>query len=130
MQRDLPAYVVQEYCRPDRSFAPKPAFTETSLPRTCTFFNYRHWKEEQFFPIVISDNAGLGVDVTLARGGLGKDGYASDRDSIGGRGGNLSSILDLEAITVLDEVSNLELLLSRSMHPLANDRDRPGLWRW
>jgi len=31
-QRMLPAHVVNEYCRPDRSFLPTPTFTETSLP--------------------------------------------------------------------------------------------------
>ena len=30
----LPAHVINEYCRPDRSFVPCPAFTEPTLPRT------------------------------------------------------------------------------------------------
>jgi len=38
-QRDLPAHVVNEYCRPDRSFFPTPRFDEKILPRETKFFN-------------------------------------------------------------------------------------------
>ncbi|WP_193392714.1 hypothetical protein, partial [Legionella santicrucis] len=37
VQRDLPAHVASEYCRPDRSFNPRPEFNEPSLPRGLTF---------------------------------------------------------------------------------------------
>jgi hypothetical protein len=37
-QRDVPAHVAQEYCRPDRSFSPAPEFNEESLPRVLTFY--------------------------------------------------------------------------------------------
>jgi hypothetical protein len=33
-QRLLPVHVINEYCRPDRSFDPCPEFTEASLPRS------------------------------------------------------------------------------------------------
>ena len=36
-QRGVPAHVVNEYCREDRSFDPCPAFTEEKLPRIRTF---------------------------------------------------------------------------------------------
>jgi hypothetical protein len=35
-QRGVPAHVVNEYCREDRSFSPCPAFTEEKLPRIRT----------------------------------------------------------------------------------------------
>ena len=40
-QRQVPAHVVNEYCREDRSFEPCPAFTEEKLPRIRT---------SQYFP--------------------------------------------------------------------------------
>ncbi len=36
-QRGVPAHVVNEYCREDRSFDPCPAFTEEKLPRIQQF---------------------------------------------------------------------------------------------
>jgi hypothetical protein len=42
-QKLLPAHVINEYCRPDRSFAPCPAFTEETLPRTRKFSNGSEW---------------------------------------------------------------------------------------
>ncbi|MBS0350786.1 MAG: hypothetical protein JSR33_06320, partial [Proteobacteria bacterium] len=40
-QREVPAHVVNEYCREDRSFYPCPVFTEEKLPRIRT---------SQYFP--------------------------------------------------------------------------------
>ncbi len=39
-QRDVPAHVAQEYCRPDRAFYPCPPFNEPELPRILTFHNW------------------------------------------------------------------------------------------
>ena len=69
MQRDVPAYVAHEYCRPDRSFHPIPVFNEPRLPRQLTFYNPRTRLDEQWFPIVISATSGLGVDFALIRAG-------------------------------------------------------------
>ncbi len=46
-QRRLPAHVVNEYCRPDRSFHPTPTFTDTRLPRTRAIDEYV-WDNEWF----------------------------------------------------------------------------------
>ncbi|MBS0351424.1 MAG: hypothetical protein JSR33_09625 [Proteobacteria bacterium] len=44
-QREVPAHVVNEYCREDRSFDPCPAFTEEKLPRMMTsqYFPGSNW---------------------------------------------------------------------------------------
>ena len=39
LQRDMPVHVVNEYCRPDRSFNPRPEFNEGTMPRSVRFYN-------------------------------------------------------------------------------------------
>ena len=125
MQRDVPAYVAQEYCRPDRSFHPRPVFDEPNLPRTLTFYNYRTARDEQWFPIVISGTSGLGVDFALRRedaGGALR--AASGRELHHAR----ACVRDLSAVTSLDEASTGELTRSReNLKPLAHGLDGPGL---
>jgi hypothetical protein len=66
-QRDIPAHVAQEYCRPDRSFAPLPEFNEASLPRMLNLFNSTTGRGEiSWFPLLAS-NSGLGFDFAVKR---------------------------------------------------------------
>ena len=44
-QRDVPAHVIDEYCRPDRSFDPTPDFNESDLPRNGTYYNWQSGAE-------------------------------------------------------------------------------------
>ena len=64
-QRDLPVHVVNEYCRPDRSFRPLPAFNEDKLPRVLTYYNFNSALDVPLFPLVVSGCSGLGVDFAL-----------------------------------------------------------------
>lgn len=65
-QRELPAHVVHEYCRPDRSFDPCPAINEPTLPRVLTFYNCITANNALWFPLS-SSSVGLGVDFGLIR---------------------------------------------------------------
>ena len=125
-QRDVPAYVAQEYCRPDRSFHPRPVFDEPNLPRTLTFYNYRTQRDEQWFPIVISGTSGLGFDFALIRldgAGVGGAGF---RGAAAGMTG--SARIDSAAVTSLDEASTVELMRSReNLKPLEHGLEEPGL---
>jgi hypothetical protein len=117
MQRDVPAYVAQEYCRPDRSFYPRPVFNEPNLPRTLTFYSSRTARDEQWFPLVISGTSGLGVDFALTRGWF--------REASNWHG---NREIDLAAVTSLDEASANELTRSReNLKPLAHGLEGPGL---
>ena len=127
MQRDVPAYVAQEYCRPDRSFHPRPVFNEPNLPRTLTFYNYRTSRDEQWFPLVISGTSGLGVDFALDSVGRGE---WAVRAEVGGPAGGRAkrTRIDLAAVTSLDEASANELTRSReNLKPLAHGLEGPGL---
>ena len=125
MQRDVPAYVAQEYCRPDRSFHPRPVFDEPNLPRILTFYNYRTDREEQWFPIAISGTSGLGVDFALIRSGEAEALPPRLHDE---RGTRRSVGCDLAAVTSLDEASTVELTRSReNLQPLAHGLGGPGL---
>lgn len=65
-QRDLPAHVVQEYCRNDRDFDPCPSFNEPTLPRGLIFYNWITNRPDSWFPI--QAQTGLGFEFTLMRG--------------------------------------------------------------
>ena len=67
--RDVPVHVINEYCRPDRSFDPRLEFAEPTLPRVLIYFDYRVGEYKSVFPLVFSDSSGLGVDFALIRGG-------------------------------------------------------------
>jgi ankyrin repeat protein len=51
-QKWLPAPVINEYCRQDRSFYPCPSFTEDSLPRTRRFYDQGHWHSTELKGVV------------------------------------------------------------------------------
>ncbi|MFJ1267738.1 hypothetical protein ACD661_04085 [Legionella lytica] len=102
-QRDVPAHVAQEYCRPNRSFAPTPQFKETDLPRNLTFYNEKIGKFESWFPL--SSHEGLGYSFSITRGqdnckGCGFEGGAGCRH-------------DLASLTHLDAVRTEELVHAR-----------------
>lgn len=64
-QRNVPAHVSQEYCRPDRPFRPCPTFTESQLPRVLTFYNPK--LPGVFHPPLPADSS-LGSDFGVFRG--------------------------------------------------------------
>ena len=109
-QRDVPAHVAHEYCRPDRSFDPLPCFTEETLPRILTFDNYMT-NIGSWFPLSSSSaGLGLGFDFSLVRAGvLGRLGRPVPHDGPGGP----ASCIDLAAVRHLDEVRTAYLTQSR-----------------
>ena len=87
-QRDVPVHVINEYCRPDRSFSPRPAFNvnEGELPRATTYYNYNSGSTVSLFPLAGTASSGLGVDFALfggvAVGGpVGQRGWRAGFDS-------------------------------------------------
>lgn len=62
----LPAHIINEYCRPDRSFDPCPSFTEETLPRTR---NFHSGDKDEWFSI-IEYGGRLGVKFAGYRAGL------------------------------------------------------------
>ena len=108
-QRDLPVHVINEYCRPDRSFHPLPAFNEDQLPRILTYYNISTVGDVPLFPLVVdSPRAVLGVDLAILR-------LSAVRAE--GRGGAVApgrvAGLDLAAVSRLDEVRTRDLTQSR-----------------
>lgn len=63
-QYDLPAHVAQEYCFPNRSFEPIPAFNEEQLPRCLMFYNNLQHRIEEWWPKEKSSQC-LGVDFAI-----------------------------------------------------------------
>ena len=112
-QRDVPAHVAQEYCRPDRSFYPCPEFNEASLPRVLSIYGYGRGA---WFPTPPVD--GLGVNFSAARGGARGCLVASGLSCPG------AASRDLAAITRLDEVRTAQLTQSREylQSPAASHR--------
>jgi hypothetical protein len=103
-QRDVPAHVANEYCRPARPFDPLPSFNEENLPRVLTFDGYPMSKKS-WFPLS-SPSSGLGFDFALIRAW----------DAAGercGKGSFVVAIVDLEAVRHLDEVRIADLTQSR-----------------
>lgn len=117
-QRDVPAHIAQEYCRPGRSFSPTPQFNEAELPRTLTFYNPNTGARDSWFPLP-SPDSGLGFDFALTHRGLGAGGGALAARTRGRDDG-----IDLAAIARLDEERTIELALSReNLNPPAS----PGM---
>ena len=116
-QRDLPAHVVQEYCRTGRSFSPTPSFKEETLARTFVYFNDLTHLSDLVFPVQAS-NAGLGFDFGLLR---------SSGSNARGRMvmGSMGPACDLRAIIRLDQVRTEDLSISRDrLMPLTST---PGM---
>lgn len=107
-QRDVPAHVAHEYCRPDRSFDPLPSFTEETLPRSLDFYN-NFTNIKSWFPLS-SSSAGLGFDFALTRGQVRL--YAIGWDGVGVVP-SLRCGVDLAAVRHLDAVRIADLTQSR-----------------
>ena len=104
-QRDVPAHVIDEYCRPDRSFDPMPDFNESDLPRNGTYYNWQTETYERLFPLVISSTKGLGAGFALYRAG----GAGASVVLFRMGGGPKASRLDLAAVSHLDKVRTEDL---------------------
>jgi hypothetical protein len=103
-QRDVPAHIAHEYCRPDRSFDPLPSFNEENLPRILAFDNYMG-RDKSWFPLA-SSSSGLGFDFALIRATM----VGAVRWFCPGLP---VAAVDLAAIRHLDEVRIADLTLSR-----------------
>ncbi|MFJ1268191.1 hypothetical protein ACD661_06455 [Legionella lytica] len=99
-QREVPAHVAHEYCRPDKSFETRRDFRETTLPRGLNYDNLG----QCWFPLK-SSSAGLGFDFAFIRGGM--PGVRSMWAGIP------PCLIDLGAMYELDEVRTAELAQSR-----------------
>jgi hypothetical protein len=105
-QREVPAHVAHEYCRPERSFDPLPSFNEETLPRVLTIYN-DVTNVKSWFPLAVSAS-GLGSDFALMRACCAHAvGVWVDRV----RGG--ACLLDLVAVRHLDKVRTEDLKQSR-----------------
>ena len=128
-QRELPVHVINEYCRPDRSFDPRPAFDEKKLPRETTYYNFNVSKAMTLLPLVLTETAGLGLDFALGRadferGAVAGRGYRSERAALCGLlpGPGVQRVsLDLMAISHLDKVRTDDL--KQSLETLGKPRE-------
>lgn len=125
-QRDLPVHVINEYCRPDRSFDPTPLFDELTLPRVVTYYHYRTGEYKDVFPLVVSDSSGLGVEFALIR--VWSTMEPSDCCVAAGfvYDAQLCS-LDLAAVSRLDELRTADLTLSREILRSAEPEQSRGM---
>lgn len=131
-QRDVPAHIAHEYCRPDRSFNPLPSFNEENLPRILAVVNYSGTADKSWFPLA-SSSSGLGFDFALIRNRRAPAGRRITRPwQLFGKGHDYEedaercvrsrcTRVDLEAIRHLDEVRINDLTQSRenivNQHP-------------
>lgn len=110
-QHDVPAHVINEYCREDRSFEPTPAFQEEHLPRTSTFHNVTTGEEKSWFLLHISGSADRDGTIALTRAAattaLPNNALGWDREPV------LRVMVDLKAIKQLDIVRTADLVQSR-----------------
>ncbi|MDP1602597.1 MAG: hypothetical protein Q8M03_04975 [Legionella sp.] len=127
-QCDLPAHVVHEYCRPDRSFNEfnEPSFhefNEPSLPRVLAFYNLETKRLERWFPLPIGENSGLGFDFAI---------YMGYYEAMGIRRGDEHSLWvmglrDLTAVSHLNEVRSADLKQLRNDLNVAKAEESPGM---
>jgi hypothetical protein len=109
-QRDVPAHIAHEYCRPGRSFDPLPSFNEEALPRVLAFDNYV-MNNKSWFPLS-SSSSGLGFEFAFIRA---TRAWWGRRDGVVvvSAGCVASGLLDLAAVRHLDEVRIADLTQSR-----------------
>jgi hypothetical protein len=114
-QREAPAHVAHEYCRPDRSFDPLPSFNEETLPRALAIDNYVT-QVKSWFPVA-SSSSGLGFDFAVIRRGGQRSWVPWAVPPAGGACGGfvcgLAVGFDLAAILRLNEVRTTDLAQSR-----------------
>ena len=108
-QRNLPAYVIQEYCRPDRSFHPRPEFNEPNLLRSFNVYKYWSHSVVRCFPLDAAPDFHLGLHFSLLRYGAALHGCRVAMTSAP----DDTADVDLAAVCHLDVVSNVKVTQSR-----------------
>lgn len=110
-QRNVPAHIAQEYCRPNRAFAPPPSFNGEldTLPRGLACYNGNTDSIDSWYPLIAS-KSGLGFDFALIRSSYFRPVQENGRNPIIRR---REILADLATITRLNEVSVAELAQSR-----------------
>jgi len=115
-QRTVPAHVAQEYCRPDRSFNPRPEFNEATLPRVLTFYNCTTGLDDSWFPLAAT-NSGIGFDLVVTRrttrAAVGWPAPTWPLWPVHAYRWRAGVEADLAAVTRLDEVRTVDLTQSR-----------------
>ena len=124
-QRDVPAHVADEYCRPDRSFAPTLNFDEDNLPRHTPYYNCITQTNEFWYPSMVSESAGLGVNLAVFRGG---HDTATAALSVRGGGGKLIALIDLTALNQLDKARTEDLKKSLEALKPSEPNDQPSMF--
>jgi hypothetical protein len=119
-QHDVPAHVAQEYCNTFRAFDPRPEFNDAFFPRSLTFYNLSTQRDESWFGI-LSANSGPDSQLTIFRGRYKIAAWRSGPNP----NSPIGPLLDLAAITRLDEVRTADLALSREH--LTPSASLPGL---
>jgi len=104
-QRNVPAHVIHEYCRSDRSFDPLPSFNEGKLTRRSLVYNSKTNKQESVFPLVITGTSGLGLDFALIRSPTPEWGAVATCTPPFGE----DLLIDLLAVSRLDEIRTVDL---------------------
>ena len=116
-QRDVPANIAQEFCKPGRSFDPCPDFNEATLARQFTHVHFSHG-ETNWFPLE-SASSGLGFDYVIVRGKSTLPRSYNRRSMVWKS--NARPILpteeqrELDALDQLDQLRTADLLLSRDV---------------
>ncbi len=105
-QRNLPAHVIQEYCRKDRPFSPCPTFKEPNFPRTSLFLDFTTTEMDAWFPLFEIDIENPLERIALFRG---QQNYATS--TIDSNHHDPIEMLEADylAITHLDVVRTAEL---------------------
>lgn len=124
-QRDAVAHVINEYCGSRTFVDPLPDFNEIALPRRLMFYNSISEKVESFFPLVVSDAHGPGVDFALVvgSGSMGQTSGTYCRGCASNlRMATLEASLDLEAVRLMDEVRTAGLTQSlENLRPIESE---------
>ncbi len=101
----LPAHVINEYCRPDRSFEPCPSFMESTLPRTRKF-DKGEWFTASYNGGKLGEKFGV-LRYNFSGGGLG---------GMVGVGGVRSDLRSLTSLVTIRSQQREELLTELSQY--------------
>ncbi len=111
----LPAHVINEYCRPDRSFEPCPSFMEPTLPRTRKF-DEGEWFTASFNGGKLGDKFGVLrynlAGLVFVAGGLG--GVLGAWAAVGR--GSAADLRSLTSLVTIRSQQREELLTELSQH--------------
>jgi hypothetical protein len=128
-QRDLPAHVAQEYCRKEGPFSPLQ-FNQESLPRNLKFYNCNTKSYQYWFPLLLDENMGLGVNCVIymdwssiwGRRPLGCSSYAGSSSCPDARP---MQYADLKFLMLLDEVRSADFNKLREKLAIASPKKSP-----